>query len=97
MTKSEKTLKVRQKFDFGIEPKSKTLLCPCYALGWLLKPSGIKKFFEEGAPPWPIVAGPGSAPVGRSCRENNNTSKGLWVLHQCQVSSKSIKQSWRRS
>ena len=39
---------------------------------------------------------PGSTP-GRIWPKNNNTCKGPWVLHPYQVSSKSIKQFWRRS
>ena len=42
---------------------------------------------------WPR---PGSAPGG-IWPKNNNTCKGPWVLHPYQVSSKSIKQFWRRS
>ena len=64
MTKSEKTSKTRQKFDFGMEPKITTLpksfqiiamnvVCCC------MKPSGMKKkFLEEGDPPRPIFAPP---------------------------------------
>ena len=29
-----------------------------YSFVLLVKPSGLAKFFEEGAPPWPILALP---------------------------------------
>ena len=57
------SMKRRQKWNFAIEPKITTLLLDyCYAFGLLLKPSGLKKFFEEGDPLWPIFALPGIRP-----------------------------------
>ena len=55
-----------------------------------------RSFLKKGTPrdlflPRP----PGSAP-GWIWPKNNNTCKGPWVLHAYQVSSKSIKQFWRR-
>ena len=76
---------------------SHMLLDHCYPFGLSLLPSGLKKkFYEEGDPRdifWPR---PGSA-LRRIWPKNNNTCKGPWVLHPYQVSSKSIKQFWRRS
>ena len=102
MTKSKKTSKTRQKFDFRMKPKITTLLPTCFYITAMhsvcccslpvLRRSSLKK----GTPCdlfWPR---PGSAP-GRIWPKNNNTGKGLWVLHPYQVSSKSIKRFWRRS
>ena len=98
MTKSKKTSKTRQKFDFGMERKITTLLptyfyiialhsvCPCSLFVWR------RSFLKKGTPRdlfWPRP--------GRIWLKNNNTCKGPWVLHAYQVSSKSIKQFWRRS
>ena len=55
----------------------------------------LKKFFEEGAPPWPILALPWIRPwVDLS--KNNNTCKGPRVLHPYQDASKSIERFLRR-
>ena len=75
---------------------SKLLLDHCYAFGWLLWPSGLNKFFEEGDTRdlfWPH---PGTAP-GWIWSKNNNPCEGPWILHPYQVSLKSIKRFWRRS
>ena len=102
MTKSKKTSKTRQKFDFGTEPKVTTLLptcfwitamhsvCCCSLLVW--RRSSLKK----GTPSDLFLPRPGSTP-GRIWPKNNNTCKGPCVLHPYQVSSKSIKRFWRRS
>ena len=100
MTKSKKTSKTCQKFDFGMGQKITTLLPTCFYItamhsvcccGLLVsRRSSLKK----GTPSdlfWPR---PGSAP-GRIWPKNNNTCKGPWVLDPCQVSSKSIKRFWR--
>ena len=55
-----------------------------------------KKLLKEEDPRDLFLSRPGSAP-GRIWPKNNNTCKGPWVLHPYQVSSKSIKQFWRRS
>ena len=88
MTKSKKTSKIwLQNETKNNNTSSKMLLDHCYAFGFFLKPSGLqKKFFEEGDHRDLFLPRPGSAPC-----------KGPWVLHPHQVSSKSIKQFWRRS
>ena len=55
-----------------------------------------RRFLKKGTPRDLFLSRPGSAP-GRIWPKNNNTCKGPWVLHTYQVSSKSIKQFWRRS
>ena len=102
MTKSKKTSKTRQKFDFGMEPNITTLLptcfliiamhsvCRCSLLIWR------RSFLKKGTPRDLFLPRPGSAP-GRIWPKNNNICKGPWVLHPYQVSSKSIKRYWRRS
>ena len=55
-----------------------------------------RRFLKKGTPRDLFLPRPGSAP-GRIWPKNNNTCKGPWVLHTYQVSSKSIKQFWRRS
>ena len=64
MTKSKKTSKTRQKFDFGMEPKITTLnptcfyiiamhsICPCSLPVWR------SCFLKKGTPLWPILAPP---------------------------------------
>ena len=102
MTKSKKTSKTRQKFDFGMEPKVTTLLPTCFktiAMHSVCRcslPVWRGSFLKKVTPCdlfWPR---PGSAPGG-IWPKNNNTCKGQWVLHPYQVSSKSIKRFWRRS
>ena len=102
MTKSKKTSKARQKFDFGMEPKVTTLLPTCFKIIAMHSvcrcsfPVWRRSFLKKGTPRdlfWPR---PGSAPGG-IWPKNNNTCKGPWVLHPYQVSSKSIQLFWRRS
>ena len=88
MTKSKKTSKMRQKFDFRMKPKITTLLplslqitamhsvCCCSLAG--LK----KKFFEEGDPPWPIFAPPWILPLGGSGRKTTTLVRDLqYFIH----------------
>ena len=102
MTKSKKTSKTRQKFDFGMESKITTLLPTCFytiAMHSVCRctlPVWRRSLLKKGTPRdlfWPRS---GSAP-GRIWPKNNKTCKGPWVLHPYQVSSKSIKRFWRRS
>ena len=102
MTKSKKTSKTRQKFDFGMDPKITTLLPTCL---WIIAMHSVcccslpvwrRRFLKKGTPHDLFLPRPGSAP-GRIWPKNNNTCKGPWVLHPYQVSSKSIKRFWRRS
>ena len=53
-----------------------------------------RSFLKKGTPRDLFLPRPGSA-SGRIWPKNNNTCKGLWVLHAYQVSSKSIKRFWR--
>ena len=57
---------------------SHMLLDHCYAFGLLLWPSGLKKFFEEGDPKWPVLA-PALDPPWPKCLK---TCKRHWVIHQ---------------
>ena len=100
--KSKKTSKTRQKFDFRMKPKIRTLLPTCFKITAMHSvcccslPVWKRSSLKKGTPRdlfWPC---PGSAP-GRIWPKNNNTCKGPWVLHPYQVSSKSIKRFWRRS
>ena len=102
MTKSKKTSKTRQKFDFGMEPKITTILPACF---WVIAMHSVcrcsllvwrRSFLKNGTPRDLFLPRPWSAP-GRIWPKNNNTCKGPWVLHAYQVSSKSIKRFWRRS
>ena len=72
MTKSKKTSKPRQQFDFGMEQKITTLLCILFVAGafW----SEDEDFLRRG-PPLPILPRPCSA-TGRIWPINNSTCKG---------------------
>ena len=102
MTKSKKTSKTRQKFDFRMEPKITTLLPTCFEIIAMHSvchcslPVWRRSFLMKGIPRDLFLPCPGSAP-GRIWPKNNNTCKGPWVLHPHQVSSKSIKRFWRRN
>ena len=65
-------------------------VCPCSLPVWR------RSFLKKWTPRYLFWPRPGSTP-GRIWPKNNNTCKGPWVLHAYQVSSKSIKQFWRRS
>ena len=90
MTKSKKTSKTLQKFDFQNETKnnktsSKMLLDHCYAFSMLLQPFSLKeKFFGEGNRRELFWPRPGSTP-GRIWPKSQYKCAGSWVLYPYQV------------
>ena len=81
MTKSKKTSKTRQKFDFGMEPKITTLLPKCleiivmHSVCRCSLPVWRRSFLKKGTPVTYFCPAL-DPPLGGSGRKNNNTCKG---------------------
>ena len=90
MTKSKKTSKTRQIFDYRMEPKITKLLPICFKI------TAMHWFYCCSLPIWrrsplekrPLIdlflPRPGSTP-GRNLPKSLNTGAGPWVLHPYQV------------